>query len=281
MIQEELRAIVVAGGGTPSKTTYNQVLTAIKALGTSGQLGIIGHGQCRLSVASTTSLILKPYNGNSVIVNGVPLQLPSAGVSISNSGLSASTLYYVYLSGTTASPALVLSTTGHGTAPNGVETQGGNTALTLIGMIQTNASSQFVDSAALIGCLNWFNRRIKLGGATFGPNTTTSTSATELSTSNRISFLSWADEGVRATFAGNSTNTVGSGAGCLSQASLDGSLFGSNFVSPSPLASTGVGFNTEINITPTEGLHYVTLYGAVATSGTGSFQGTSSLAVRG
>lgn len=33
MIQEELRAIVVAGGLTPSKTTYNQVLSAIKRIG--------------------------------------------------------------------------------------------------------------------------------------------------------------------------------------------------------------------------------------------------------
>ncbi|VVE30007.1 hypothetical protein PEP31012_03619 [Pandoraea eparura] len=32
MIQEELRAIVVAGGLTPSKTTYNQVLSAIKRI---------------------------------------------------------------------------------------------------------------------------------------------------------------------------------------------------------------------------------------------------------
>ncbi len=32
MIQEELRAIVVAAGLTPSKTTYNQVLTAINVL---------------------------------------------------------------------------------------------------------------------------------------------------------------------------------------------------------------------------------------------------------
>ncbi|WP_250533560.1 hypothetical protein [Caballeronia sp. AZ10_KS36] len=37
MVQEELRAIVVAGGLTPSKTAYNQVLSAIKAL-TNGKL---------------------------------------------------------------------------------------------------------------------------------------------------------------------------------------------------------------------------------------------------
>lgn len=33
MVQEELRAIVVAAGLTPSKTTYNQVLSAIKRIG--------------------------------------------------------------------------------------------------------------------------------------------------------------------------------------------------------------------------------------------------------
>lgn len=32
MVQEELRAIVVAGGLTPSKTTYNQILSAIKRI---------------------------------------------------------------------------------------------------------------------------------------------------------------------------------------------------------------------------------------------------------
>src|SRR5476649_2168764 len=36
MVQEELRAIVVAGGLTPSKTVYSQVLTAIHAMTASG-----------------------------------------------------------------------------------------------------------------------------------------------------------------------------------------------------------------------------------------------------
>jgi hypothetical protein len=39
VIQEELRAVVVAGGLTPSKTTYNQVLDAIKALVPGSALG--------------------------------------------------------------------------------------------------------------------------------------------------------------------------------------------------------------------------------------------------
>ena len=39
MIQEELRAIVIAGGLTPSKTTYNQVLTSIMKLIQAGATG--------------------------------------------------------------------------------------------------------------------------------------------------------------------------------------------------------------------------------------------------
>jgi hypothetical protein len=87
LIQEELRAIVVAGGLTPSKTVYNQVLTAVKALGTAAQLGAQPHGQCRPSVASPTSLLLSPYNGNLLTVNGAPTQIPAAGLTVSNSGL--------------------------------------------------------------------------------------------------------------------------------------------------------------------------------------------------
>ncbi|MDW3684916.1 hypothetical protein RA280_24815, partial [Cupriavidus sp. CV2] len=45
--------------------------------------GHMGHGQCRLSVVSGTSLKLAPYNGNNLIINGVPQQIPGAGVTIS------------------------------------------------------------------------------------------------------------------------------------------------------------------------------------------------------
>ncbi|MBB5414117.1 gp53-like domain-containing protein [Paraburkholderia atlantica] len=50
MIQEELRAIVVAGGLTPSKTSYNQVLTAIQTL----FAGSNGNSANAFSVAAAT-----------------------------------------------------------------------------------------------------------------------------------------------------------------------------------------------------------------------------------
>jgi hypothetical protein len=44
MIQEELRAIVVAGGLVPSKTSYNQILTALQKLYGSGRAGHVFTG---------------------------------------------------------------------------------------------------------------------------------------------------------------------------------------------------------------------------------------------
>lgn len=204
-VQEELVSVLSAASITPVKGTQNQVLAAIRAL-----IGTAGHGQCRLSVASTTSLILKPYNGNSVIVNGVPLRVPSAGVTYNSSGLSASTLYYVYLGGTTASPTLSLSTTGHSAATNGVETKNGDATQTLVGMVYTNASTQFVDSAACRTCLNWFNRRkIVSDSAQAGPFSFTNTTLAEMSTTVRAQFLVWADDNPIAQISGQFSQTSG------------------------------------------------------------------------
>jgi hypothetical protein len=84
--------------------------------------------------------------------------VPSAGVTISNAGLAASTVYYVYARMSGGAMALELSTTGH-TPTNGVETKTGDTTRTLVGMVRTNASSQFVDDATNICVLSFFNRR--------------------------------------------------------------------------------------------------------------------------
>lgn len=46
-------------------------------------------GQCRLTVQSTTSLLLSPYNGNNIVINGSAQQIPAAGITVSNAGLQA------------------------------------------------------------------------------------------------------------------------------------------------------------------------------------------------
>lgn len=229
------------------------------------QLGQIGHGQCRLSVTNATMLTLKPFNGNNVIVNGVPLQLPSAGLTVSNAGLSASTLYYVYLSGTTAAPSLTVSATGHSTASNGVEVQTGNAAVTLIGAIYTNASSQFIDSTTSISLINWFNRVLKYGATpTINASTTYGGGLIELSTSCQIPFLTWADEAVRMTIIGTTQNTTAGGINTTSTG-IDGTASGAASNMQSYAGGATVPSISITNIYLSEGHHIASAFGEVST----------------
>ena len=168
------------------------------------------HGQCRLTFVSATSIKLAPYNGLNLCINGNLEKQAAAGVTISNSGLSASTLYYVYAFMSSGAVALELSTTGHSTASNGVETKTGDTSRTLVGMCFTNSSSQFQDGGAVIGVLSYFNRQRKLGKAKFTANRTVAASAgvfAEVNAEIRVTFLTWADEPVRQSICGGWTVT--------------------------------------------------------------------------
>lgn len=173
------------------------------------QLGQIGHGQCQLSIASATSLVLKPHNGNNVIVNGVPLQIPQAGIAITNAGLAANTMYYLYLGGTTAAPTLAFSTTGHSTAPNGVEVESTNVALSLVGAVVTNDLAQFQNLGPYFGVANWFNRATKTAN-TSGTTAInfTNVEIAELNTGVRVAIFVWAGDVAQITQAGSFTNSV-------------------------------------------------------------------------
>ena len=175
------------------------------------QLAQVGHGQCRLTATSGTVLTLAPFNGNNVIVNGVYVQLPAAGLTISNTGLAASTLYYVYLGGTTGALSLTLSTTGHTLQANGVVTQTGNTALTLVGMIYTSSATpgQFVSTPQNQLTRDWFQRRrlsISTGTAS---NSTSSTTYVAMGTI--VQLLAWADEMFDVGAYGVGYNATGGG----------------------------------------------------------------------
>jgi hypothetical protein len=229
------------------------------------------HGQCRLSVSSTTTLLLSPYNGNSVIVNGIPLQLPTAGVTYTASGLSASTKYYVYLGGTTATPALSLSTTGYVTASNGVVVMNGDATKTLVGMVYTTASTQFVDAIATRFCLNWFNRRkIVATNAIAGPFSFTNTASAELTSSARTQFLAWSDDVPIATWSSYGTETSGT----PSATTLNFQLYmdGSTPYGPGNGVVLQPSWNQIVTQTGalgglSEGYHYSTLLTNVGTNG--------------
>lgn len=224
------------------------------------------HGQCRLSVASTTSLKLSPYNGNFLIINGVPWQVPAAGVTVTNGGLAASTLYYVYALISGGALALEVVATTHATGTNGVEQKSGDATRTLVGMVYTNGSTQFVDSTTSRTCLSWFNRESKAFQSTAGGNNTSSTSFTTISAV--FNFLAWADEAFFGYVCGYSNNTSTT----FNSASLaiDGGLVGQT-ASANMAASTNVPFSSQYSAFLSEGLHTESLQAAVG-AGTGQFQ---------
>jgi hypothetical protein len=230
-----------------------------------------GHGKCQLTVTSATAIALTPHNGNNVIVNGIPLTLPSAGGTGSNTGLTASTVQYVYLAGTTASPSLVFSTTGHVTGTNGVEVMSGDATKTLVGMVYVNASGQFVPASAgnRLLCRSWFERIRRFDNITTATYTTTATALTELSSSARINFLCWADEAVQVFSVGEISNQTAS-----ASTTVTGYLDGASVTPAQAFTSPGSNFGAPYNVASIQTyseavLHFYTLYGSVS-SGTGT-----------
>lgn len=161
-----------------------------------------GHGECRLSVGTPTSLVLGRKNGRWLIINGNSMSIPAAGVTVTNAGLSANTFYYVYAFMSGATMTLELSVTGHSTHTDGVEIKNGDPTRTLVGAAYTNASTQFVRGQSFIGVLTWFNRQtLALAqSATTTPFTTGVIS--EITATDRISFINWADDGISVSVNG-------------------------------------------------------------------------------
>lgn len=229
------------------------------------------HGQCRLSVASATSLRLSPYNGQNLNIDGALEQIPSAGVTISNSGLSASTVYFVYAFMNAGVMALELSTTGHSTHTNGVEIKTGNASRTLVGMIRTNASTQFVDDYTSRFCLNWFNRRTLVGASLTTTGSTANTSVlTELNSNARVGFLTWADEGVDAVVVGSASNTAAGNSLHTTSPGVDGAGGAQTQATTYAAAVSVVPIYGRYVFNVAEGYHFASGYGLVS-QGTGTW----------
>lgn len=232
------------------------------------------HGQCRLSVVSGTSLKLSRYNGACLIINSTVEQIPAVGVTIANTGLTASTLYYVYAYMNSGTMTLELSATGHSTHTDGVEIKTGDATRTLVGMIFTNASTpgQFVDAGEVRTLANWFNRRdIHAATATISDQTN-NTAALEELTGGRAYVCSWADEAVEIAIVGSvHSNTAGNVVHTTS-AGIDGASSGAQTIATTYAASVDLPAYARAIIHPAEGMHYGLAMGKVSTgTGTWSF----------
>jgi hypothetical protein len=266
MIQEELMSVLAAAGITPDTTgaSLAQVAQAIGILG--------GNGQCRLNYTSSTVVTLSPFGGTRLRINGVSQPIPGSGVTLSNSGLSASTLYYVYASMSGSTMQLQASTSGHVTGTDGNEVKSGDATQTLVGMVYPAAGTPgvFTDTAAYRGVASWFNRRTRsIIGGSFSSQGTTSTSLNEFWTGVRIIILTWAEEAVQAI--GNviaSNGTMGNSNGLA--VSLDGATSGSVGQMYSNSNGQAGGITSAYAALVAEGAHYLTMLGNVS-AGTATY----------
>jgi hypothetical protein len=178
----------------------------------------------RLSFVSSTAIKFVPFGGDLIKINGVVFQIPSGGIAgvantsvfvngVAGQNLAASTVYYVYSFSNSGTLTADFSTTGHATSSTagnvGTEIKSGDGTRTLIGMIRTNVSSQFVDSATQRFVRSWFNDP-GIVGKTANISATGLGTATnvEISTSLRVEFLTWSGEWVHIGVIGYGYNSV-------------------------------------------------------------------------
>lgn len=183
-------------------------------------------GQVRLTYSSSTALLVKPYNGNQITVNGAYQTVPSAGVTCSNTGLTAATLYYAYVYVTGGTLTCEMVTTTHTTGTSGLEIKSGDATRTLVGMAYTAAGSPgtFADSATFRGVASWFNRQ--------GKTLEASVIGSAAGNVTVLQFVTWSDEAVQVNVTGTATNNT-AGSYTQQQLVIDGAAVGSNGIQTS------------------------------------------------
>lgn len=232
------------------------------------QAALAPAGQGRLSI-SGTSIVLMPYNGNRMMVNGVICTIPDAGVTLGTAP-AYNTFYYVYAtqSGGVIN-ALEVSATGHSTdttaGNNGVEIKTGDSTRSLVGMVYTSAGGgYFLDNASARRVRSWFNRkRVVVSNAFTAARTTTANIFTEISAEIRIGFLVWADEA--ASFVVNGLSWASTTDYVYTDIALDGVFTG---YPSANYGTNGAPIGVSLCVNPSEGYHFVTLMGRAGNAGT-------------
>lgn len=154
------------------------------------------HGAC-IMVLSGASLVLKPWGGNGITINGVNYQIPSAGVSLAVTGMTAGTLYYIYAYMNSGTMTLEKSVTAHATGTDGVEIKSGDATRTLVGMARPVAGPAFSAAANCMLVRSWFNRTIterRPRSLQASEISRANGNYAEVGTTTRVEFLTWADE---------------------------------------------------------------------------------------
>lgn len=254
----------------------------------------------RLSYVSATAIKFVPHAGEMIRINGSIYPIPAAGIAgvantsvfvngVGATNLAASTFYYVYAFINAGVVTADFRTDGAGHLPSDtvgnigteVRVSAGTTkddTRTLIGMVRTNASSQFADSATTRFVRSWFNRRSAVMANHLTVTTNAGATIAEISaTEGRVEFLVFSDEAIDAKVTGSFWNSVAN-QGIIAAISFDGGTVefgGTKYISPNasqeaPLAAAAL--KTGLS----EGYHYVTLFGRHTGGATATFNGSTS-----
>jgi hypothetical protein len=189
--------------GTAATNVYSTTIVANATLQATTELAYstsdLCFTQCYFQYTNATTCTLLPRDGNLLWINGTHGVIPSAGVTLSNSGLTTTTFYYVYahLSGSTI--VLDASTTTYATnSTYGIKQKSADPTRTLVGAVYIDASGNFQDLVGARYVISYFNRRKKsscLFSAASPQITTTGTSnMLEFTTSLRNNFIFWSSD---------------------------------------------------------------------------------------
>lgn len=242
-------------------------------------------GQCRLRVVSASQLSLDRFQGSYVPIKfGGVWQakfIPSVAPVLSNVGLVAGQLNYIYGFDSAGVITLEASLTGHSPDSTvGVEVKTGDPTRTLFGMVQMGAGSPgtFINSVTQRYLANWFNRRrlAQTNMFTTGRSTASTTFA-EINTEIRVEFLDWGEEGIHVGAAGTANNNT-AGNATATAIGIDGIVasVATSFTQPGGGNNRGP-FGIWAIVPVTEGLHYATLLGGVS-GGTGDWASADAIA---
>lgn len=131
-------------------------------------------------------------------------QLPTAGVTLSNGGLSATTLYYIYATASGTDVVIEASATGP-VVLDGVKVKSGDVTRTLVGAVVTNGSSQFVETNADRRVSSYFSRKRRTASAVDPSTAHGSVSDVPLATG--VGFILWEDDAAHFLGTGTVSNS--------------------------------------------------------------------------
>ena len=197
--------------GNALSTSYTTTLAATR--GTSAQHPLIYPTNCRLILASSSVITLMPYNGNYLWIDGQPRLIPAAGVSLTLSGLTVGTLYYVYAIWSGTAIELILSTVVPAQrSDNGFWVQFGGNGRSLVGVFLAATSSTTLDNIRQRMLASWYNPPVRaLVGTTMSAVNVNDTSPSTISVTGTLALVRFANRPGKIQFQGYAASVGSAG----------------------------------------------------------------------